>query len=320
VTYVYRFPSRESGRRASFEHPQLTHLGWPAFSARSFAARVERQRVAVLVELPLPEFAACARFLRAGGASAIYDCIDEWDSSLGGAWYVRASEDRLLAEADAVAASAQALQRALAQRSGREVALVPNAVDTGLFAAGSIHPRPPELPAAGPVFLYVGSLWGEWFDWEWVVALARARPEATVALVGDYRGQCPDPPPNLKFLGLRPQAEIPGFVAHAAVCLVPFKASRLVEAVSPLKVFEYLAMGRPVAASDMAELRGLPWVERAQDVLGFVRAVERSQAQRPEPAEVALFAEQNSWRARVRQLEGLIAPEGRRLESPSAMG
>lgn len=308
VTYVYRFPSRERGRRGrGFAHENLTHVRFRDFSARAFALeRGMRERMIVLTELPVPEYRACARYLKASGAQTVYDCIDDWDSSLGGAWYSRRIENRLVEESDLVVASARALKDGLEARSWRDVALVPNAVNTHLFARGREHPRPSDLPEADAVFLYVGALWGEWFDWDWVVALARGRPDAAVVLVGDYRGQCKNPPGNLHFLGLRPQSEVPAYLAHADVCLVPFKVSPLIRAVSPLKVFEYLAMGKPVVASDMPELHDLPYVTIVHGAEEFVQAVGRAQGIKPLEEDIARFTGENGWKARVRQLERLL--------------
>jgi glycosyltransferase involved in cell wall biosynthesis len=308
VTYVHRFPSRERSRlRKGFAHENLTHLSFREFSARSFAVeRGSRERIVALCELPLPEYRSCARYLHARGAQVVYDCLNDWDTSLGGAWYVRRTEDRLLREVDQVIASSRPLKDALEARTWREVALVPNAVNTRLFARGRAHERPADLPRAEAVYLYVGSLWGDWFDWDLINTLARARPEAALVLIGEYRGQCKTPAPNLHFLGMRAQADLPAYLAHATVCLVPFKLDRMVRAVNPLKVYEYLAMGRPVVATAIPELEELPFVFTAATPREFVEAARRAETL-PTPEEpIAAFVAHNSWKARVRELERLL--------------
>jgi glycosyltransferase involved in cell wall biosynthesis len=108
------------------------------------------------------------------------------------------------------------------------------------------------------------------------------------------------------FVGLRPQAEVPAYVAHADVCLVPFKVDKLVRAVSPLKVYEYLAMGKPVVASQMPELQDLPYVTVARTEREFVEAVGRAQSVKPLAEDIARFVADNGWKSRVRQLERLL--------------
>lgn len=308
VTYVHRFPSRERSRRKGFAHENFTHLSFREFSARSFSVeRGSRERIIAMCELPLPEYRACARYLRARGAQVVYDCTNDWDTSLGGAWYARRTEDRLLREADHILASSRVLMDALEARTWRDVALLPNAVNTRLFARGRVYPRPSDLPRARAVYLCVGSLWADFFDWDLVNTLARARPDAAIALIGEYRGQCKSPAPNVHFLGLRAQADLPAYVAHASVCLLPLKLERMVRAVNPLKVYEYLAMGRPVVATAIPELEEMPFVLTAHGPAEFMEAARRAESL-PVPEErIAAFVAENSWKSRVRSLEKLLS-------------
>ena len=124
-------------------------------------------------------------------------------------------------------------------------------------------------------------------------------------LIGDYAGQCPYPPPaNMRFLGLKAQAALPAYLAHADVALIPFVVSRLTQAVSPLKVFEYLAMGVPVVSTPLVELRGMPHVHLAEGPAAFAAAVGRAAAEPRDEAALSAFARANGWEARV---DGLLA-------------
>lgn len=311
VTYVYLFPSRERSRRPSgFAHENLTHVRFSDFSARAFAIeRGLRERMIVLCELPAAELCASARFLKSKGAQLVYDCTDDWDSPLGGRWYSRRAEDTLLEGSDVIMAPGRAIKDALEARSWRNVALVPNAANTHLFARGREHPRPVDLPQTGPIFLYVGTLSGYRFNWDWAMALARARPDAAVVLVGDDHGQRPDAPPNVHLLGLRPLQEVPAYVAHADVCLAPFRGDSRARVVGPSTLYESLAMGKPVVASGIPDLQDLPFVTIARSERELVEAVVRAQSLKPIPTEVARFAAQNGWKARVRLIERLLGIE-----------
>lgn len=308
VTYVYRFPSREyRRRRRSLAHENLTHIHFAEFSARRFSLEREtRERIVAICEIPFAEYRACTRYLGARGARTIYDCAEDWEGALDGKWYARSVEDRLLAEVDFVLASSRGLKESLGLRTGRDVALVPNAVDTRLFVAGRDYERPADLPRGEAVFTYVGALWGDGFDWESVFALARARPAAQVVLVGDHRGQLRTWLPNLHCLGLRPRADIPAYLAHSDVCLIPWRRERLGRTAAPLKAFEYLAMGKPVVSLDLPEVRSLPGVLVARDARDLVAQVARAQGTKPPAEEIARFLAGNGWKARVRQLERLI--------------
>jgi len=82
-------------------------------------------------------------------------------------------------------------------------------------------------------------------------------------------------------------------------------------ATSPLKVYEYLAMRRPVVAPDLPPLRGIPgvWLSRnAQEFLRLVREVKEI----PYPHEaVELFILNHTWHNRVTLLQDLVASVSR---------
>jgi glycosyltransferase involved in cell wall biosynthesis len=61
--------------------------------------------------------------------------------------------------------------------------------------------------------------------------------------------------PNVFHLGRKPQATMPAYISGFDVCLNPFKRSRVADSVNPLKVYEYLAAGKPVVSTPMEALR-----------------------------------------------------------------
>src|SRR5207302_4079247 len=69
--------------------------------------------------------------------------------------------------------------------------------------------------------------------------------------------------PNVFHLGPQPQSAVPSYVAAFDVCVNPFARGPVADSVSPLKVYEYLAMGRPVVSSPM---RALQMVDAARMV------------------------------------------------------
>lgn len=258
----------------------------------------------VLLEAPHPRLFDLARSGTRSG-SLVYEAIDVWDGSLGAGWYDRDVEERIHGEADVLTASAGLLRDELAARSERPVHLLPNAVDLARFV-----PRGLAAPLARgrPTVIYVGALWGEWVDLRLIERLARAHPEAQIHLVGPVGDRSLASSANLHVHGPKPRSEIPDLLASADVGIVPFAPSRLSTAVSPLKVFEYLAMGRPVVSTPLPELRGVPGVTVADDADAFVEAVARVPSE-PFPHDaVRAFLEGQTWTRRVDQLFELTRP------------
>jgi teichuronic acid biosynthesis glycosyltransferase TuaH len=156
----------------------------------------------------------------------------------------------------------------------------------------------------GPRLLYLGSLESR-IDVDAIGAAARALPQTSTVLVGPLQ----DPAhfealrrePNVF---LRPpvgRAEVVELVAAADVCLIPHVRNGLTEAMSPLKLYEYLAGGAPVAALDLAPIRGVsPRVVIREDLAdAIVVAIALGRAS---DAERRSFAEANSWRVRQDQI------------------
>lgn len=306
VVYVQRYQKQENRDLGLvILHPHLETCNLADFDpARDLTPAAAYRPLTVLLELPHPEFVPVVATLRRLGARVIYDLIDDWQTSLGGSWYRARTDDQLLAASDVLVASAVTLQEELAARTGRPVSLVCNAVNTRLFDR---HLIPTSSSGARPNLIYIGALWGEWFDWDLVKYVAEAFPHGVVTLIGDYAGQCPFVPlPNMNFLGLVAHTELPAHLARADVALIPFVPSRLTQAVSPLKVFEYLAMGKPVVATPLAELTGLPHVRLAADRHAFVAAIAEALNEPVDEEAIAAFIAENSWAQRVDALLALF--------------
>jgi polysaccharide pyruvyl transferase CsaB len=307
VVFVNAFPRYETvDLDLVLAHPDLSttslaDLDVDALLAETAAVRDGRP-AAVVLEFPMAEFLDAAVRLRAHGVQVVYDLLDEWNSSLGAEWYSPDVEDRVVDAADVLVATAPSLERRLATRSGREVVFLPNAVNARLFDPRRSHVRPADLPAAAWTVAYVGALWGDWFDWELLLQVAEAHPDAAVVVIGDYHGQSPRTLPNLHFLGLKRQTDLPAYLAHVDVALMPWFINDVTRATSPLKLYEYLAMHKPVVAPDLPPLHGAPNVLLSPDRASFVRDVGRARDLVVDTAAADAYTARNSWQERISRL------------------
>jgi teichuronic acid biosynthesis glycosyltransferase TuaH len=178
-------------------------------------------------------------------------------------------------------------------------AVIPNGVDPEEWTAPG--PAPAwfaELP--GPRLLYVGSLESR-IDVGAIAAAAEAMPEASFALVGPLLDEAHfEPLRGLANVHLFPpvaRAEVVALVAAADACLIPHVDSPLTRAMSPLKLYEYLAGGAPVAALDLAPIRDVSPRVMIRDELTEAIAAALALGRAPEN-ERREFAQANSWRRR----------------------
>jgi glycosyltransferase involved in cell wall biosynthesis len=274
VAYVALYGSVESSDLGlRFVHPRLEEYRIDEFDAAGFVARAGEGGV-VINQIPAAPALEPIRALRAGGFDVVYDLIDEWsDRHLGGWWWkpeIDAAHQQL---ATHFTASAPVLVARLRQQTRAEVTLVPNGVNPAIFT-GDVGSRPDDLPAVDEFLSYHGSLYGEWFDWEALADVAERFSRFPIVLLGDAR-DVPAMPANVHFLGLKPQSALPAYIGRARATLIPFKVGPTTQAVSPLKAFESLAMGVPVAAPPLQPLENLDGVYLDVD-LGM--AVEKAMA------------------------------------------
>ncbi|MGZ8698055.1 MAG: glycosyltransferase, partial [Gaiellaceae bacterium] len=118
--------------------------------------------------------------------------------------------------------------------------------------------------------------------------------------------------PNVRWVGPKPYQELPRYVAAFDVGLIPYVQNRYTQSCFPLKVYEYLAAGKPVVASGLPELAEMePDVVLAGDVAEFVAAVDEAAgaSENGAPARRMALAAQNTWETRTERLLGLVAAE-----------
>ena len=307
VVFIHKFPKYErKNLNLSIRHPNLIVSSLADFRWRKLleehAGILKTRPIMALVETPLEEFLPIVQEVVKISGTVIYDLIDDWSTSLGQPWYAEATEKALIDSSQVLTATAPVLQQRLERLSRRKVHLLPNAVNSYLFDPSRYYSVPADMPIGDWLVIYVGALWGEWFDWDLLDQVARAYPEAAVVVVGDYAGQHLHPPPNLHFLGLKPQRELPAYLAHVEVAMIPWKVTPITRATSPLKVYEYIAMRKPVVAPDLPPLHNLPGVTLADGIDDFISKVGAA-AQFPVDGEAAAsFVENNCWQRRVTEL------------------
>src|SRR5205814_7982737 len=118
------------------------------------------------------------------------------------------------------------------------------------------RPRPADLPN-GLVALYVGSLHEARLDVELVGDLARSLPQANIVLVGPNSlgaesRRLLSAETNVYLLGPRPYRDVPAYLQHAEVIIVPHRVTPFTESLDPIKAYECLADATPTVATHVA--------------------------------------------------------------------
>ena len=261
----------------------------------------------MLVEFPLLDFLKILQALRQDyNATVIYDLLDDWKTSLGAHWYATGAEEEIIASSQILVATVPLLAKRLETTSGRKPLLLPNAVNDRIFNPEIIYARPLDLPESKRIVIYVGALWGEWFDWNLLNQAAERYPDAAFVLIGDYRGYAKQLASNIHLLGLKAQRDLSAYLAYADVAIIPWKVNEITQATSPLKVYEYLSMRLPVVAPRLDTLDQIPGISLARDREDFIELVGRVSRNLVDQKKTAAFIGLNNWNERVNTLIGYI--------------
>lgn len=222
-------------------------LSWPRLNSTFFAGTAFEQPDLVLCGSPVMTDIA----LSLGARCSVYRLAD--DSSLFDVLSsaARQAETDAIPRFDAVIVTSEALLGRAQQLNARRAILVSNGVDRSFFER---HAPIPDIMAAIPLprILYAGAI-ESWFNWPLVIDAARRRPHYHFIILGRLAVPPPGPlPANVHLVAQQPYAEMPAFMQAASVGIIPFASQQRNEAVlaiNPLKLYEYLAAGRPVVSS-----------------------------------------------------------------------
>lgn len=247
----------------------------------------------------------------------VYHCIDEFSAGTQGRKrrVISELEQETLLHADIVFANSTAT-RDKKRAYNPNTFLIPSGADTEHFS----QVLDPEVPvhialanADHPIAGYVGNI-NRKLDVTLLAAVARILPNWRFIFIGQsYRQDVDLHPleqlPNVHFAGRFPFADIPSLLKGVDVCLLPYADTEYARFRSPLKLYEYLAAGKPIVSTDHPEVRDFAeWVKIAATPTEFAAAIE--QAYHHDTTEMheerARAAQQHSWDRRVDLMEKVL--------------
>lgn len=235
-------------------------------------------------------------------SAVVYYCGDDF-SSLAGVDHstIAAHEKRLVEKSDLILAASQ---RIADKFPSQKTTLLPHGVDIELFTQPA--QRALDLPNSGrPIAGFYGSL-SRWLDYSLIEQLCLLRPDWDFVFIGPNEfSQCPLPSmDNIHYLGPKAHHELPRYSQHWEASLIPFLPNQQIQACNPLKLLEYLAVGKPILATPFPALE--PY-QHYITVTHSAKTMAHALAEMRHPSGLPLSLIQNeSWQARGHQLNTLL--------------
>lgn len=237
----------------------------------------------------------------------IYDCMDEHSGFSNVTHDLLDIEPELIKSADIVVASSEKLFNKV-KGLNPSAFLLRNAVEYEHFSQQPLQLAPELANSKGPVIGYIGAI-ADWFDIKLIQYLAERNKDWTFVLVGHnyLNGVAPtEYPANMIFVGEKPYSELPQYLCGFDVCLIPFLVNELTLATNPVKVYEYLASGRPVVSTKLPELELIDqFVRLAGSPEEFEQAIRLALKDNSEEVikKRKEFAYLNTWEQRYKDLK-----------------
>jgi glycosyltransferase involved in cell wall biosynthesis len=253
------------------------------------------------------------------GWPIVYDCVDDTKAFAamnrhdGGDF-----EDELATRCDLLVACSHLLYEDRCKLNPNTIQIL-NAGDYDLFHSAVRTGRLSHLPH--PIVGFFGAL-SEWLDLDWIEAAARRFPSWSFVYIGlpgfasaasRKRWKALSAATNIHLFSQVPPQALAEYLAEFDMCTMPFRDLPMTRIMNAVKIYEYLAAGKPVVISDIAELRPLAelgLITMYRDQAHSFDLLERAVKVPPTPEQTAArlnFAAQNTWERRV---DDLIAAFG----------
>jgi glycosyltransferase involved in cell wall biosynthesis len=255
---------------------------------------------------------------RLGERATVYHCIDDFAAvsyPLTTRKAIACMEAAQCRKVNIIFSRTAALAAAK-QELNSNTHLLPGGVDTCHFDPTRTTMPPAEIAALPrPRVGLVGTI-DDRVDVGLLVYCAKSLPHATFVFVGPVRHHRVDVGPleklpNVHFFPSCPHSQVPAIIAALDVGLIPYRINPYTEGLSPIKLHEYLAMGKPAVTTD------LPYIRREEAHIRIVRtadefatAVREALATPPGAEDRARWraaAEDHSWTHQVDEIEGHLA-------------
>ncbi|HKH76495.1 MAG TPA: glycosyltransferase [Rubrobacteraceae bacterium] len=233
-----------------------------------------------------------------------YDCSDNYEGFPGVPEDMARTERELLDRADVVSCTSQFLLRKVRARRP----------DAFLSGPGVDYERFRVLQGDGLVekvrtACFFGHISEERIDFSILRAVAGAGFKTR--LVGGL-GRVEEgvlESAGIEHVGEVSHAALPGALAGTDAFIIPYRISQLTRGISPAKIYECFATGKPVVASPLPELRELAehvyLADGPEEFVSVLRRLPELETEEKVKARVDL-ARQNSWEARFQEIEAAL--------------
>jgi glycosyltransferase involved in cell wall biosynthesis len=227
-----------------------------------------------------------------GERLSVYYCIDDYAALPGvNVEAVRRMDEEMTRKADLVFVASKMLL-ADKLKLNPETHLSPHGVDFDHFSRAQDPQLETPVDTAHlpkPVIGFFGLI-ERWIDLDLVAYLAQQRSQYSFLMIGRTAVPAEELPsvPNIHFIGKRPYDQLPAYGRQFDVAIIPYRLTQQVLHSNPIKLREYLAMGKPIVSVSAPEIDQYGDVVRiARTREEYLREIDNALANPSTPDEIA---------------------------------
>ncbi|MBP0613427.1 glycosyltransferase [Chryseobacterium sp. cx-311] len=190
--------------------------------------------------------------------TVVYDCMDELTLFRGASMELVDQEKALLAAADVVYTGGKSLYESKVKKH-HNVHCFPSSVDIEHFSGQNkdATERPSDMKdIPGRIVGYYGVI-DERIDLELLKNTAALAPETSFVMVGPLCkiGEQDLPKAdNIYYLGMKSYEELPAYLQHFDIAMMPFALNDSTKFISPTKTLEYMAANKPIISTRIKDV------------------------------------------------------------------
>lgn len=158
---------------------------------------------------------------------------------------------------------------------------------------------------------YYGAL-AKWFDYELIKKIAKTQ-KYNIILFGIKYDEAFDEningEENIYFMGPRDYKVLKYYAEKCDILTIPFVLNDITKSTSPVKIFEYMALHKPIVTTDMQECRKYKSVLIGKNHEDFIKCLEKAYKIRNDKEYIKLLdkeAKENDWKEKAEVIINLI--------------
>jgi glycosyltransferase involved in cell wall biosynthesis len=236
----------------------------------------------------------------------VYRATDIYPAMLGSDKIAELEEEAINRSDAIIGTSVPVLEHLMKYNKEKPSLLLENGVDFEHFTAKRSVPEEYRPYKDKFIAVYVGAI-DKRLDIHSFVELANTGDDVQIFIIGPYNDEAVrilEGVKNVTLLGERPFADVPAYMQHADLGLLPLSEHQANKGRSPMKLYEYAAAGLPVLSRATPELTRrnedfISLYNSREEMTSAFRAIKGRNIRKEE---IAQSAEQHSWNSKYDQL------------------